>query len=103
MAIFTREYLTFHLMNCFFRLQLMKQLRGDHICAVVGLLLERNNIPKRQKPIGAIRGASVASIYSRTLLNYNLPFNILPTVVGSPVTNIKFQLTNNLGVFVGRS
>lgn len=102
MAIFMRECLTFHLMNCFFRLQLMKQL-GDDIGAVVGLLLERNNIPKRQKPIGAIRGASVASIYSRTLLNYNLPFNIFPTVIGSPVTNIKFQLTNNLGALVGRS
>ncbi|SBS31029.1 hypothetical protein MSP8887_01414 [Marinomonas spartinae] len=76
---------------------------GDDVVAAVMILSGLNVLPTRQKPKGAIKGTSVASVASRRYLNVKLPNGVrLPSFVGSPIS-FKIRMVNNLGKFVGRA
>ncbi|RQS29538.1 hypothetical protein DIE03_16440 [Burkholderia sp. Bp8992] len=83
----------------------MNQLGVDDAVSVGMILLGRNNLPTRTKPIGAIQGTSLASKYSRRVFQKaQFPFGLkLPTLVGGPVRNLKIRLARNIGTFAGRT
>lgn len=67
-------------------------------CIVLGLPL----LKTRGKPYGATPGTSIASKYSRELLNMRLPVR-LPTLTNASIQTLKPMMTNNLGAVVGRT
>ncbi|RQV05675.1 hypothetical protein DF047_20635 [Burkholderia cenocepacia] len=83
----------------------MNQLGVDDAVSVGMILLGKNNLPTRAKPIDAIQGTSRASKYSRRVFQKaQFPFGWeLPTLVGGPVRNLKIRLVRNIGTFVGRT
>ncbi|UEP47834.1 hypothetical protein LMA00_14420 [Burkholderia ambifaria] len=83
----------------------MNQLGVGDVASVGMILLGRNNLPTRTKPIGTIQGTSRASKYSRRVFQKaQFPFGLkLPTLVGGPVRNLKIRLVRNIGTFVGRT
>ncbi|MEX3852742.1 MULTISPECIES: STM2901 family protein [Paraburkholderia] len=61
-------------------------------------------IPTRGKFGGAVKGTSVASKLSRSLLPFELKHRILPTFTSwTSVVLLRVKLTSHLGVFVGRA
>ena len=67
-------------------------------CIILGLPL----LKTRGKPYSATPGTSIASKYSRDLLNTHLPYR-LPTITNASIEYLKPMMTNNLGAFVGRT
>ncbi|KJM66777.1 hypothetical protein B5M10_01575 [Pluralibacter gergoviae] len=67
-------------------------------CIVLGLPL----IKTRRKPWGTTPGTSIASKYSRQLLDVKLPYR-LPTLTNASIQTLRPMMTNNLGAFVGRT
>jgi hypothetical protein len=80
-----------------------KQLGVDDIEAVVAILCGQDWIPTRTKPMGTTKGTSIASLVSRSLLNYDLKRKILPTLTNASVRKLKVILVRNIGTFVGRT
>jgi hypothetical protein len=75
-------------------------LSNNAIPALVGQPL----IPTRGKFAGAVRGTSLASVVSRTMLPFDLKHRILPTFTSfSSLFSLKIKLTRNIGAFVGRA
>jgi hypothetical protein len=60
-------------------------------------------IPTRQKFAGATKGTSLASVLSRTLINYDFKHKILPTITLNSMKSLKILFTRRLSVFVGRA
>ena len=81
----------------------MKQLGVQDIGATVAILSGMPILNTRQKPAGAIKGTSIASVSARKLLSINLHHRMLPTIVGKNIRTLKIVLVNNLGAFVGRT
>lgn len=77
------------------------------IADVVGasmILAGSRFIPTRGKFGGAVKGTSVASKVSRSLLPFELKHRILPTFTSwTSVVLLRVKLTSHLGVFVGRA
>lgn len=80
-----------------------KQLGVEDIEAVVAILCGQNWIPTRSKPMGATKGTSVASLVSRTFLDYDLKRKILPTLTNGSVRKLKVIMVRNIGTFIGRT
>jgi hypothetical protein len=74
----------------------------EDVAAVLAILLGLPLLPTRTKPLGAIRGTSVASVVSRQLLNYDLKAR-LPTLTGLTPWTMRLRMTKNLGAFAGRA
>lgn len=71
--------------------------------AVILILAGFPVLPTRQKPAGATKGTSVASVMSRSIFRYELKRKLLPTVTLNSIKRLKVILTHRLDVFVGRS
>lgn len=67
-------------------------------CIILGLPL----LKTKGKPYGTTPGTSIASKYSRELLNIKLPYR-LPSLTEASLNYLKPMMTNNLGAFVGRT
>ncbi|AOJ63941.1 hypothetical protein WL76_09155 [Burkholderia ubonensis] len=80
-----------------------KQLGVEDVGAVAAILAGQNWIPTRAKFAGATKNTSLASIGSRALLNYNIKYQILPTLTNASVKQMKFFFVRNIGTFVGRA
>jgi hypothetical protein len=61
-------------------------------------------LPTRGKFAGAVKGTSIASKLSRTLLPFEIKQRILPTFTSwTSVVLLRVKLTSHIGVFVGRA
>ncbi|MEA5100991.1 MULTISPECIES: STM2901 family protein [Pantoea] len=74
----------------------------NNIVAVSSIILGLPLLSTRGKPGNATPGTSIASKYSRQLLNVKLP-RPLPTFTNTSIKLLKPMWTNNLGAFVGRT
>ncbi|MDY0927974.1 hypothetical protein SOM41_16640 [Enterobacter sp. CFBP8995] len=74
----------------------------NNIVAVSSIILGLPLLNTRGKPGNATPGTSIASKYSRQLLNVKLP-RPLPTFTNTSIKLLKPMWTNNLGAFVGRT
>jgi hypothetical protein len=72
------------------------------VIAMSSIILGLPLLKTRGKPYGATPGTSIASKYSRDLLNIKLPVR-LPTLTNASIDYLKPMMTNNLGAFVGRT
>jgi hypothetical protein len=82
----------------------MTELGISDVVGAAMILSGSRFIPTRGKFGGAVKGTSVASKLSRTLLPFELRHRILPTFTSwSSVALLRVKLTNHLGVFVGRA
>lgn len=72
------------------------------LVAVSSLILGLPIIKTRAKPGTATPGTSIASKYSRQLLDIELPIR-LPTLTNKSIELLKPMWVNNLGAFVGRT
>jgi len=81
-----------------------KEAGVDDVVGVSMVLLGQRFIPTRGKFNLAVKRTSVASVVSRKLLPFQFKQKILPTVTSfSSLVFLRFKLTRNLGVFVGRA
>lgn len=81
-----------------------KQIGVDDLVGAASVLAGQPLIPTRGKFAGAVRGTSLASVVSRTMLPIDLKHRILPTVTSfSSLFSLKIKLTRNIGAFVGRA
>lgn len=80
----------------------LEQLGGQDIVAAAAVLAGQPLIPVQGKLGGATKGTSVASVASRQLLNYQMPFR-MPAITGRSIFELKIAFTRNLGAFVGRT
>ncbi|KXU86259.1 hypothetical protein CI15_17450 [Paraburkholderia monticola] len=91
----------------FFLIAVDQTMAETGISDVVGasmILAGSRFIPTRGKFGGAVKGTSVASKVSRSLLPFELKHRILPTFTSwTSVVLLRVKLTSHLGVFVGRA
>lgn len=81
-----------------------KQLGTDDVVGVASVLLGQRFIPTRGKFSGAVRGTSIASVVSRSLLPYELKYRLLPTVTSfKSLFLLRIKFTRSVGAFVGRA
>lgn len=81
-----------------------KQLGVDDIVGVAMILAGARFVPTRGKFAGAVKGTSLASLWSRRLLPYEIKYRILPTFTSfKSVALLRAKLTRDVGVFVGRA
>lgn len=81
--------------------QTLEQLGGEDIAAAAAILSGQPILPTRAKFGGATKGTSIASVTSRNLIRYKMPF-ALPMITGASLNTLKISFTRNLGAFVGR-
>jgi hypothetical protein len=71
---------------------------------VAMVLAGQRFIPTREKFAGAVKGTSLASIWSRRLLPYEIKHRILPTFTSfKSVVLLRIKMTKDIGAFVGRA
>jgi len=71
---------------------------------VAMVLAGQRFIPTRQKFAGAVKGTSLASVWSRRLLPYEIKYRILPTFTSfKSVLLLRMKMTKEIGAFVGRA
>lgn len=76
----------------------------DDLSSIAMILLGQPFLPTRGKFNLAVKGTSVASIVSRTMLPFDIKYRILPTVTSiSSLLMLRVKFTRNLGAFVGRA
>ncbi|ASV97973.1 STM2901 family protein [Paraburkholderia aromaticivorans] len=81
-----------------------KQLGVDDVVGVASVLLGRRFIPTRSKFSGAVRGTSIASVVSLSLLPYEPKYRLLPTVTSfKSLILLRIKFTRSVGAFVGRA
>lgn len=81
-----------------------RQTGLDDLTSVAMILLGQPYLPTRGKFKLAVKGTSVASIVSRTMLPFDIKYRILPTVTSfSSLLMLRIKFTRNLGAFVGRA
>ncbi|MBH3259525.1 hypothetical protein I5P78_24285 [Serratia marcescens] len=83
----------------------MQQLGVGDVGAVAAIVSGMAILPTRQKPSGAKKGTSLASVASRKVFgNAKFPYGIqLPTFIGNPVEGVRRKMISNIGTFVGRT
>lgn len=82
----------------------MDELGITDAVGVAMILSGSRLLPTRGKFAGAVKGTSVASKLSRSLLPYEIKHRILPTFTSwTSVMLFRVKLTNHIGVFVGRA
>ncbi|WP_321799884.1 STM2901 family protein [Caballeronia sp. J97] len=81
-----------------------RQTGLDDLTGIAMVLLGQPFVPTRGKFRDAVKGTSVASIVSRTMLPIDIKYRILPTVTSiSSLFMLRIKFTRNLGAFVGRA
>lgn len=82
----------------------MAELGISDAVGVAMILSGSRLVPTRGKFAGAVKGTSIVSKLSRTLLPYEMKHRILPTFTSwTSVMLLRAKLTNHIGVFVGRA
>lgn len=73
------------------------------VASVAMILMGQPFVRTRGKFANAVKGTSVASMVSRSLLPVEIKYRILPTITSfSSVFALRIKFTRNLGAFVGR-
>jgi len=80
----------------------MEQLGVSDVAAVAAVLAGQPVVPTRVKPRGTTKNTSVASIFSRRMLQTQMKWR-LPTFTNASLRTLRPVMTNNLGAFVGRT
>ncbi|SAK61996.1 hypothetical protein AWB80_02731 [Caballeronia pedi] len=81
-----------------------RQTAIEDLTSIAMILLGQPFLPTRGKFKFAVKGTSVASIVSRTMLPIDIKYRILPTVTSfSSLMMLRVKFTSNLGAFVGRA
>lgn len=83
--------------------KMLEHFGGYDIAAAIMIVSGQPLIPTRAKFKGAVKGTSLASLTARRHINYELKYKILPTFTGNKLSQLRFILHRNLGVFVGRT
>lgn len=82
----------------------MDELGVSDAVGVAMILAGSRFLPTRGKFAGAVKGTSIASKLSRSLLPYEIKHRILPTFTSwTSVVLLRVKLTSHIGVFVGRA
>jgi len=82
----------------------MDELGVSDAAGIAMILAGSRFLSTRGKFAGAVKGTSVASKVSRSLLPYEIKYRILPTFTSwASVARLRVKLTNHIGVFVGRA
>lgn len=78
---------------------------GIEISAAAMILSGYPLLPTRRKPVGAIRGTSIASVVSRKLIpDIRLPTGVVvPTLVGRSLKDLHISYTNKIRTAIGRN
>ena len=82
----------------------MNELGVSDAVGVAMILSGSRLLSTRGKFAGAVKGTSIASKLSRSLLPYEIKHRILPTFTSwTSVALLRVKLTNHIGVFIGRA
>jgi hypothetical protein len=82
----------------------MEVLGVSDIVGVGMILAGARFVPTRGKFAGAVKGTSVSSKLSRSLLPFEIKHRILPTFTSlKSVALLRVKYTNHIGAFVGRA